>query len=1778
MRSVNGNKRTWFAMAALAVGAAISPRAFAQATYTWDSSGANPSAPVDGSGNWDLSTADWSNHYTDIVWPNDNSIATFGDGGTAGTVTVATSVNAGAILFNPVSSGSYTIAGSAITLNGTDAIGVLANSATISAPIAGTNLIVGGTGTLTLAGTNTYSGTTTVEGTSTLKLGAAGTLPATTGLIVNSGATLDVNGFTQTATSLAGAGNVTLESGSNLILNETGSSTFSGTLSGAGTLTKNNTGTLTITSPQTNFTGTLAFSDTTSSANNQLVLSGNANVNNGSIVVNNTVTSSGGPELTLNNLATALTAPITFNPGNGGFRFSINVGGGTNNVVSGPITANYGTSAPQLLFFSNTAGASMTVTSNVTVNDSSTAGTGLIVFRGADAQTFTGMINAPSNIGVSTTDAGSLLFEPQAGSKWGVTTLGGSYTLKIASDSAITDGTTISGATNSLLIAGGRLQLVNYSSNLSFNQSNFSATTTNLYLGAATGAPSTFNGSVTFNDTSNPVNFNGPGTLLFNGSLNYPTDSGGNPQSGTITISAGTLQLGNASAFPVVAAPTISSGATLDLNGNYVEMKAISGAGNLMLSNGATLQLDASTGTLSGTVSGTGELYIYTGNLTLSGNNTYSGGTVIGNASSTLTLGSATGLGTGDVQLFGTLAIGSFSPTLGSLYGNGAASVTGSGNLTVGADNNSQYFSGVIKTTGSLTVTGTGTFTLDGNNTYTGGTTVSSGTLQLGVANALPTTTGLTIAAGGTFDMQNQSQQIASLAGAGSIINTGALTIGGTTSTTFTGTMASGGSLTFAPTATGTLTINSDAAVGGTSGVVDWASGSTAILKFANYSSGLSFNSAGNVILGSSTGAASTLTGNVSGSSSLTFAGPGILVLNPATGSNTYTGGTVINGGNLQFASANALPAGSTITINSGGALDITGAFPTVASALPSIATTSAGAVALTGDSSENIDFTNYSSLSLGAQVNSNYTGTITPGSNGYNLGGGGANLTLPGTNALTGANKLNVANSGTVTLTGSNNFTGAVTLTSGTLAISSDAAINNAVGGITFSGGILQFNNYSSSNLPAFNNDTSLKLGAASGAASTVNEAITGTSALTYQGPGTLLLGTSVTLPTTSALTVNAGTLDLNGHSQTVGSLTGAGSVAIESGSTLSLGSASATTASSTTYSGALTGAGGFTKNNLGTLTLTGTSTLTGPISIIQNSNATGTNPTSIVLSGANANINSASIYLTNSTGVGSSDWPILALSNLSTPLSAPITVTLGGGNDFRAAIQNNAGNNTVNSPITYNSTDTSTSTFNFLSSAGTMTVNSAITATGVKPQITFRGAGSGVFNGSITESGTANLIVAKTDAGLWILNPAPGGTWATTGISNGTIQMGGANLLPTTSLLQLAAASATFDMAGYSQTVTGLTGTSTTDIVTSSTTAATLTINVPAAATTDTFGGATGDAISGPLTITIAGTGVGTEAFAGANTYTGGTNLNGGKLSFVTGALGSGPVSFNGGTLVYSGTNTTDLTANGLTINSGGATINTGTNAVTFANAITSGGPFTLSGGSLHIAASNNTIAGALTINGSSTLQLDGNTTAAKLAGDGTGTLNITAGKVAATTQGQSTLSLAALNIGPSGVLDIDNGNIAINYGTGADPIATVVSYLKDGYNLGNWNGSTPVNGSIDASGVVRGATLGYADSLLAAHQVEVKYTWYGDLNLDGVVNSADAAMMGALGTGNVGWTGGDLNYDGVVNADDYSLFLLGAASQNGSISAGVPEPTAAALALLPLAAGWVSRRRRS
>ena len=102
-----------------------------------------------------------------------------------------------------------------------------------------------GSGDVTLSGVNTYSGGTNVNA-GTLRLGAGVSLNSTAGLAVNGPGTFDLNGNNQTVGVLLGAGRITLGSGTLTAGSNIDSTTFSGVISGAGGFVKQGTSNLTL--------------------------------------------------------------------------------------------------------------------------------------------------------------------------------------------------------------------------------------------------------------------------------------------------------------------------------------------------------------------------------------------------------------------------------------------------------------------------------------------------------------------------------------------------------------------------------------------------------------------------------------------------------------------------------------------------------------------------------------------------------------------------------------------------------------------------------------------------------------------------------------------------------------------------------------------------------------------------------------------------------------------------------------------------------------------------------------------------------------------------------------------------------------------------------------------------------------------------------------------------------------------------------------------------------------------------------------------------------------------------------------------------------------------------------------------------------------------------------------------------------------------------------------------------------------------------------------------
>ncbi|MGO4677835.1 autotransporter-associated beta strand repeat-containing protein [Bosea sp. 2YAB26] len=115
-----------------------------------------------------------------------------------------------------------------------------------------------GAGVLTLSGTNTYSGATWIQ-QGTLRMGGVGVLPNQTAVQISAGAVFDLNGIAQTVGSLSGTGDVLLGGTTLTAGGNNSSTTFSGTISGAGSLLKTGTGTLTLNGTNTYTSVTQVF-------------------------------------------------------------------------------------------------------------------------------------------------------------------------------------------------------------------------------------------------------------------------------------------------------------------------------------------------------------------------------------------------------------------------------------------------------------------------------------------------------------------------------------------------------------------------------------------------------------------------------------------------------------------------------------------------------------------------------------------------------------------------------------------------------------------------------------------------------------------------------------------------------------------------------------------------------------------------------------------------------------------------------------------------------------------------------------------------------------------------------------------------------------------------------------------------------------------------------------------------------------------------------------------------------------------------------------------------------------------------------------------------------------------------------------------------------------------------------------------------------------------------------------------------------------------------------
>jgi fibronectin-binding autotransporter adhesin len=718
------------------------------------------------------------------------------------------------------------------------------------------------------------------------------------------------------------------------------------------------------------------------------------------------------------------------------------------------------------------------------------------------------------------------------------------------------------------------------------------------------------------------------GAVTLNGNTTVITDVA-TSNNVAVTQTMGALTINNGSTLTVQTGSNVFSGGTqgmtfgaVTLNGNAAFDVQNSATATTRLTTLAISDLAIAPRTITFTNSGAAATNSLVTLATAAGS--LVDGTVVNinngtNAGVTLNLNIAAALGTlAQVNVNGNsvLSLGA-AQTIGSLSGTG--NVTGAFVLTVGNANNvsvpSTTYSGVLGFGGvatGLTKAGLGTLTLSGANAYTGATIVSTGILRLNNASALGTTSGVTISAGGTVDLngQNTDRNFASISGTGhngggAIINSSGTTstISGTTVLAAVTKMGGSGNITFNNTGgltgsflltkfgSGTLTVISTAtsARTGTNQIDEGTLRVQAATSITPIGTGVYALNGGTLSLGFDVSNPLPNAVNLLANSTIIVdrasSGSGGIAHNLAAltiGGNTLT----VKAGDNVTSSTIGLTLGTT-TI---GGTQLAPGNPTfdVQSSASASTTLTLGAISDQAIAPRTITFQNSgnaaSAVALGTAATSLVDGTV------VNLAntGGPVTLNLNITNALGTFAQITVASGNTLSLAAGQTFSalnGSGTVSASTPAVMTignilSPTISNSVfngvlagganlsmvkagtGSMTLSGAAS--NTYSGSAGTVVTGGTLIlaKTDGATAISTNLTIDATGTAA----GTAAVRLEGSDQILTTAALTMNTGaTFDLNGFNQSVGNLNGTDGATIQNNAsstnvTLTIGTGNAT------------------------------------------------------------------------------------------------------------------------------------------------------------------------------------------------------------------------------------------------------------------------------------------------------------------------------------------------------------------------------------------------------------------------------------------------------------------------------------------------------------------------------------------------------------------------------------------------------------------------------------------
>ena len=1026
-------------------------------------------------------------------------------------------------------------------------------------------LAVGGTGTLTVGGTLSYSGATTVNSGGTLAL--ANIPSATAGYVVNGGLNVGVSGggtLALGAQYLSGGGTVN------------GSvTTAAGTIlaPGAGTSTLGGIGALTV--------------------NNNLTLSAGSVVNfgldptqvNNSQVIDNagTFTLPAAGKVSLNLYSPGTSTPFaaagTYN------LFAYPTGSGVNVsslssefTIATPITGFVPAFSTTVV--GGTTYVTLTLTVSVSVVATWTDGDTATDDNWSDAGNWTGGV--PSLAG-STATFGNVVSPVVLDAAESVGTLNfnqaNSYT--ITGSSPLTLDNSGVGATVSVM-AGTANQI---QTPVDLND----GTT----ITVSSGTSLTLSGVVANTATPETLSVGGGGTLALITANTYGPASGSAP--GT-SLSGGTLQVGNngslgAGYLNVVGNSTLQAAPATTLTVNN-PIAITTGLTTTVNNNGNSL-------TLGGIISGGGSVTATgSGTLVLNGANSYGGSTTLNagtvSISSDGNLGAAPGSATpNSIIINGGDLLGNGTVTLNANRGVGIGATSGSANATAFVDaagGGTFTINGVIASAGNsgadgLTVNnsgGSGTVVLGGANTFNGTTVIGAGNLQL--ANSLA--------------LQNSSVTY----------NTGTLQFGsGITAATLAGFTGSQSlSLNNQANAGVTLTVGANNASWNYAGVFSGlgslvkAGSGTLTLSAANSFSGSLTVNGGSVVL--PVGGVFNGSSVYPSSGNLTVSGG---TLTASAGSTIGTGSTVqtlsVTGGTATFAGGIGMPnedevisvtggtfSSSSITLNRGAASFTTAPTATV----PVAATVGDGFYVNNAGTIANVGTLTIGSTLANSSANARVDGGTVTVTNEILLGNtsntrysilqinGGAFTSLDTVNGI-----VISANDGTTSANLSELYLSGGTTTANLIGFgnSADTLANTGwliqAGGSLYvgAGGIVKHHAADTVNIILTNGI----LGAAANWTSSIPMQLSGVAS--------------------SAITIQ--TADAAGHAWNIGlggALTGSGALTASGGGTLTLGGANTYTGATTVSNGTLlvTGSlGASTVTVLSGAALGGSGTLNGPV-----------------------------------------------------------------------------------------------------------------------------------------------------------------------------------------------------------------------------------------------------------------------------------------------------------------------------------------------------------------------------------------------------------------------------------------------------------------------------------------------------------------------------------------------------------------------------------------------------